>query len=195
MNYKIKSKKVYDGFVKILESRIFYNFNNKDQEIVREVILEHSSVAIILYNKEKDTTILVKQFRPAVHFKNQDPYMIELVAGRIDEDNSKKNIIIKEVKEEAGYEIKDVQFLKRFFSSPGANTEFVYLYLGYISDKNKISDGGGDENENIEVIEIPFYDAYEMVKSNEILDGKTILGLELLKNIRRDVAEKIPHQK
>jgi len=110
---------------------------------------------------------------------NDDGMMIEVCAGLLDGDNP-EDCIRKETEEETGYKIDNVRRVLETYMSPGSVTEILYLFVGAYEEKMKVSEGGGaaDETENIEVLEMPFSKALEMIKSGEINDAKTILLLQ-----------------
>jgi GDP-mannose pyrophosphatase NudK len=154
--------------------------NEKVQTHVREVYDRGNGAAILLYNTNKKTVILTRQFRlPTFLNGNATGMMIEVCAGLLDEDNPEA-CIIRETEEETGYRITKVQKVVETYMSPGAVTEILYLFLGEYNDSMKVSEGGGldSEQENIEVLEYTFDEAYAMIESGEILDAKTILLLQ-----------------
>lgn len=154
--------------------------NEKVQTHVREVYDRGNGAAILLYNTSKKTVILTRQFRlPTFLNGNTTGMMIEVCAGLLDEDNPEA-CIIRETEEETGYRITKVQKVVETYMSPGAVTEILYLFLGEYNDSMKVSEGGGldSEQENIEVLEYTFDQAYAMIESGEILDAKTILLLQ-----------------
>jgi nudix-type nucleoside diphosphatase (YffH/AdpP family) len=146
----------------------------------REAYDRGNGAAILLYNKKKGTVVLTRQFRmPTYVSGNEDGMMIEICAGLLDGDNP-EDCIRKEVEEETGYKIEKVQRVFRTYMSPGAVTEINYLFIGAYEDDMKVGEGGGahDETENIEVLELPFEKALEMLASGEIKDSKTIILLQ-----------------
>jgi len=146
----------------------------------REAYDRGNGAAILLYNQEKSTVILTRQFRLPTYLNgNNDGMMIEVCAGILDEDNP-DDCIRREALEETGYQIKDIQKVMETYMSPGAVTEILYLYLGSYDSHMKISEGGGevDEQEDIEVMELPFARAIDMMRSGEIRDAKTVMLLQ-----------------
>lgn len=146
----------------------------------REAYDRGNGAGILLYNTHKGTVVLTKQFRMPTYVNgNEDGMMIEVCAGLLDGDNP-EDCIRKETEEETGYKIDNVQRVFETYMSPGSVTEILYLFIGAYEAKMKISEGGGaeDETENIEVLELPFTKALEMIKSGEICDAKTILLLQ-----------------
>lgn len=146
----------------------------------RESYDRGNGAAILLYNPKKKTVILTKQFRMPTYVNgNDDGMMIEVCAGVLDGDNPEQ-CVIKEAEEETGYRISKVKKVIESYMSPGAVTEILHLFIAEYSDKMKVSEGGGldDEHENIEVLETSFIDALKMIENREIVDAKTILLLQ-----------------
>ena len=164
--------------------RIEYDYEFKDgkiKRISRETYNRGDGVAILLYNPKKGTIILTRQFRMPIYDQNESEAMsIEACAGAIDKNESARSTIIREVLEEVGYEIHDAELVLEAYMSPGAMTEKLFLFVAEYHDDMKVNSGGGvdSEHEEIEVIELPFKDALEMVKDKKIIDAKTILLLQ-----------------
>jgi GDP-mannose pyrophosphatase NudK len=154
--------------------------NEKIQTHVREIYDRGNGAGILLYNTTKKTVILTRQFRlPTFLNGNKSGMMIEVCAGLLDEDNPEE-CIIRETEEETGYRIKKVDKVTQTYMSPGAVTEILYLFTGEYDESMKVSEGGGlaSEQENIEVLEYTFDEAYAMMESGEIVDAKTIILLQ-----------------
>ena len=146
----------------------------------REAYDRGNGAAILLYNSEKKTVVLTRQFRMPTYVNgNEDGMMIEVCAGLLDGDNP-ADCVRKETEEETGYKITNVQKVFQTYMSPGSVTEILYLFVGEQDESMKVSDGGGadDETENIEVLELDFNVAMKMVASGEIKDAKTIMLLQ-----------------
>jgi len=160
-----------------------YEFCKKNGEIERherEVYDRGNGATILLYNKELETIILTNQFRlPTYVNGNESGMLIETCAGLLDEDNP-EDCIRKETEEETGFRISKVTKVFESYMSPGSVTELLYFFVAEYNHKMKVSEGGGlrEEQENIEVLELPFTKACEMMKSGEIKDGKTIMLLQ-----------------
>lgn len=158
-----------------------YEEPQKEKQIqTREVFHRGNGAAILLYNKTSKSVVLTRQFRLPTYLNgNPTGMLIEACAGTLDEDNP-KDCIIRETREETGYHIEDAQKVMEAYVSPGAVTELMYLYVAEYTPEMKLSKGGGleEENENIEILELPFDKVLEMVKTGEIKDAKTILLLQ-----------------
>ena len=165
-------------------NRIDYDFRFNDgswKRLSRESYDRGNGTSILLYNKEKETVILTKQFRmPAYANDKNDGMSIEVCAGALDKNEVPEVCIIREVEEEVGYKIEKATKVFESYMSPGAVTEKMYSFIAEYTDDMKINDGGGveSEDEEIEVMELPFQEAIKMMHNFEIIDGKTILLLQ-----------------
>ena len=147
---------------------------------IREAYDRGNGAVILLYNLEKGTVVLTKQFRMPTYVNgNADGMMIEACAGILEKGNAEETIKM-ELEEETGYKIEKVKKVFESYMSPGSVTEILYFFIGAYKDEMKISEGGGadDETENIEVLELDFKKALAMMKSGEIKDAKTIMLLQ-----------------
>lgn len=146
----------------------------------REAYDRGNGSTILLYNKTDQTVILTRQFRMPTYLNgNKDGYLIECCAGLLDKDNPEE-CIKRETEEETGYKVSDVKKVFEAYMSPGSVTEILYFFIAEYSKEMKVSEGGGveEESENIEVLEVPFQEALDMISSGEIKDAKTIMLLQ-----------------
>ena len=154
--------------------------NGRSYTDVREAYDRGNGAVILLYNIEKRTVILTRQLRiPTYVNGNATGMMIEACAGMLDENNAEE-CIRRETQEETGYTLTTVKKVMEVYMSPGGVTEILYFFTAAYSDAMKTSEGGGleKEHENIEVLEMPFSDAFNMIKTGEIKDAKTIMLLQ-----------------
>lgn len=165
-----------------------YNKESDDPETqVREVYDRGNGAVILLYNSAKKTVVLTRQFRLPTYLNgNSSGMLIEACAGMLDKDNPIE-CIIRETEEETGYRLSSVKKVFQSYMSPGAVTEILHFFIGEYQPEMKVSEGGGlaEEHENIEVLEYPFNEAYQMIASGKITDAKTIMLLQYAKiNLR-----------
>lgn len=154
----------------------FQKKNGTWQRQYREAYDRGNGATILLYNPEQRTVILTRQFRMPTYLNgNETGMLIEACAGLLDKDNP-EDCIRRETEEETGYKVTDVRKVFEAYMSPGSVTEMLHFFVAEYTNDHKIHDGGGleDEQEDIEVLEIPFDQALEMIKTGEIKDGKTI---------------------
>lgn len=175
---KITSEEILSNNFFPLKS-ISYLFEKKDgttEEVKREVYNSSNGAVALLYNLEKDTVILTRQFRmPTYLNKNESGLLIEACAGIVEDGEHPADSIIREIEEEAGYKVSKVKKLFDLYSTPGSVTEMLSYFIAEYTDSQRIGEGGGleDENEEIEVIEMPFDEAFSKLQSGEIKDAKT----------------------
>jgi GDP-mannose pyrophosphatase NudK len=158
----------------------YFNNNGVWENLSREAYDRGNGATILLYNKVKESVILTRQFRMPTYVNgNKSGYLIECCAGLLDKDNP-EDCIRKETEEETGYKVTDVKKVFEAYMSPGSVTEILYFFVAEYNKDMKVGDGGGahDEHENIEVLELPFTKALDMIKTGEIKDAKTIMLLQ-----------------
>lgn len=146
----------------------------------REAYDRGNGSVILLYNKTQGTVILTRQFRLPTYINgNECGMLIECCAGLLDNDNPEE-CIRRETEEETGYKISSVQKVFELYMSPGSVTEILYFFVAEYQNNMKVNEGGGAEHEqeNIEVMELKFTDALNMIKTGEIRDAKTIILLQ-----------------
>ena len=164
-------------------NKVTFEYQREDgtwETQTREAYDRGNGAAILLYNTKKGTVVLTRQFRMPTYLNgNADGMMIEACAGLLEKGNAEQTIKM-EVEEETGYKIDKVKKVFEAYMSPGSVTEILYFFIGEYEASMKVSEGGGaeDETENIEVLEIRFEEALQMMKTGEIKDAKTIMLLQ-----------------
>jgi len=126
-----------------------------------EVVRAHDSVAVLLYDRCRDSFVLVKQFRPAVYMHDKKGYTYELCAGIVDKEYSLEKIAKEEVLEECGYDLPQERLEKitSFYTSVGFAGSKQTLFFAEVCDEERVSEGGGIEMESIEVVYLPLSQA------------------------------------
>jgi GDP-mannose pyrophosphatase NudK len=166
--------------------KITYEFSKKDDTQVintREAYDRGNGATILLYNKSQSTVILTRQFRlPTFINGNESGMLIEACAGLLDKDNP-EDCIRRETEEETGFKVTEVKKIFEAYMSPGSVTEILYFFIAEYSKSMKVNEGGGveAEEENIEVLELGFQKALDMIDTGEIMDAKTIILLQYLR--------------
>lgn len=139
------------------------------------------AVAVIVHNKKEKTITMVKQFRYAIHdrFKGK---LLEVPAGKIDKGEKPVKTAVRETYEECGYRLKEKNLVKvaEFFAAPGYTTEKFHLFYVEVKSSDKVSKGGGleEENEHIETLEMPVKDFIKLLKKGKIEDAKTLVAAQ-----------------
>ena len=146
----------------------------------RETFDRGNGATILLFDPRRATVLLTRQFRfPAYVNDHPDGMLVETAAGLLDEDDP-ETAIRRETREELGVEVGGLIHVFDAYMSPGSVTERVHFYAATYSVADRTGDGGGveEEGEDIEVLELPFRDALEMIADGRIVDGKTIMLLQ-----------------
>jgi UDP-sugar diphosphatase len=133
--------------------KMYYTQDNVEKSW--EIAELFDSVAILIYNVTQASFVLVKQFRPPVYLKNNDGFTYELCAGICDKDLSLEKIAIEEIYEETGYKVESVVKINSFWTSVGSAGAKQTLFYAEVEDSDRVNDGGGIDNEKIEVIHLP----------------------------------------
>lgn len=177
----IKDKILSDNY--FILRNITYDLTRNGDDAVRqrrEVYDRGNGATVLLYNPYKGTVVLVRQFRVATWVNgNEDGMLIETCAGLLDNDRPEA-CIRKEAIEETGFQVSNVRKLFELYMSPGGLTEIIHFFIAEYDDSLRDNAGGGVDDEDIEVLELPLERALAMVASGEIRDGKTVLLLNYL---------------
>jgi nudix-type nucleoside diphosphatase (YffH/AdpP family) len=165
---------------------VSYNVKKKNgswEKQTREVYDHGNGVTALLYNKSKSTIILTRQFRVGSYINgNTDGKLIETCAGIL-EDSTPEEGILREIEEETGYKLTEIKKVFEVYMSPGAVSELLHFFVAPYTAEQRVDKGGGleEEQEEIEVMELPFDKAYNMIENGEIKDAKTIMLLQYAK--------------
>ncbi|MGE8187498.1 NUDIX domain-containing protein [Pseudomonas sp. NPDC086278] len=164
-----------------------YLRNNGDwQRQTREVYDRGNGAAILLFNRERKTVVLTRQFRLPVFVNGHDGLLIEVAAGLL-EGAAPEERIRAEAEEETGYRVHHVQKVFESYMSPGSVTEKLHFFIAEYDASSKVGEGGGlaEETEELEVLEWRFDEALDAFYRGEICDAKTIMLLQYaaMKNI------------
>jgi nudix-type nucleoside diphosphatase (YffH/AdpP family) len=144
----------------------------------REAYDRGNGATILLYDHARRTVVLTRQFRlPTYVNGNGSGMLIEACAGLLDADDP-ETCIAREAFEETGYEIRNPRKVMQAYMSPGSVTEILHFFVAEYSRAQRVSAGGGVEEEDIEVMELSFDDALGRIASGEIRDAKTIMLLQ-----------------
>ena len=177
----LEEKRVFDKYLKVDSALIKHTLkDNSTVEYTRFKVERPDAVIVLLYNKTKDTVVLVKQFRYPIVKKIPSGYILEVIAGKIDSGEKPSKAAIREVEEETGYVIKDSELipLSKGFASPGYSSEMIYNYAAVVTNKHKKNKGGGktDEHEDIDVVEMPYLEFRAFCENGSLIDSKTRLA-------------------
>jgi len=183
MDYRVLNKKrVYQGFFAMDEYVIEHDcFDGGRIQISRENMERGDAAAILLYDANTDEVLLLEQFRIGPAVRNENPWLIEIVAGIIDEGETAEQAVIRESREESGFVPTRITFLGRYYTTPGACSERIDLFLGLVDKNNQVGEGGGcaEEHEDIRSYWVSRQEALQMLDDGKIGSGAPMLALLL----------------
>ena len=182
------------GRVIILEETILYkgwstlkkfvvDYTRQDgrkEKHIREIYNSGDGAAVLMYNPKEKKILLIRQFRlPALLSGHPTGFIIECCAGMLDELDPEA-AIIKEIKEETGYQVQEVNKIYEAFATPGAHMEKIHFYTAKYDASMKVHGGGGElsEQEDIEILENGYDEIPGLLRSGTIIDAKTIILLQ-----------------
>jgi nudix-type nucleoside diphosphatase (YffH/AdpP family) len=181
-----EKKYILDGFFKVEEAQLrFEQFNGEMSPLIRRLSFERgNSAAILAFNLDTQKIILINQFRYPT-YDNGHGWTIEVIAGMVDKGELPKESAQRELMEEAGLTVSAFEHISTFYPSPGGCSEQIFLYYAEVSGEYaKYNKTGGliKEGEDILSFEISLEDALDKIKTGEIRDAKTIIGIYWLEN-------------
>jgi nudix-type nucleoside diphosphatase (YffH/AdpP family) len=144
----------------------------------RETYDRGNGATLLLYDRERRTVLLTRQFRFPVYVNGHpDGLLIEAAAGLLDDD-SPEVAVRREAEEELGVSVGEVEHVFDIWMSPGSVTERLHFFAAPYDPGNVTGPGGGIEEEDIESVELPFEEAMNMIDDGRIADAKTVLLLQ-----------------
>jgi nudix-type nucleoside diphosphatase (YffH/AdpP family) len=155
-----------------------------DGTTISRAIEDHgNAVAVLPYDPERRTAILVQQFRAPALYGAKQNHVLEAVAGRIDDGEDPESCARREAVEEAGLKLNALDRVARAWAMPGVSTEQMDLFLGEYGEADRVGAGGGvaGEHENIEVIELPLSRLAAMADAGDLHDMKLLLLVQTLR--------------
>jgi nudix-type nucleoside diphosphatase (YffH/AdpP family) len=146
----------------------------------RETYDRGNGATLLPYDRERWTVLLTRQFRYPVYVNGHpDGMLLEAAAGLLDDDDP-ETAMRREAEEELGVTVGEVEHVFDVFMSPGSVTERLHFYAAPYRPADRTGAGGGleEEGEDIEVVELPFDEALDMIDDGRIADAKTIMLLQ-----------------
>jgi len=175
-----KAERIYKGFFEFIKLKVqFETYKGEFKESNVECFHRGDSSCILLNQSETKELLLVEQFRyPTTYYDSG--WLIELVAGSIDKNETPEKSIKREIEEEIGYEVKEVCKIGHYYLSPGGTTERIFIFYAEVNQTDKTRSGGGKigESEDIKLIKLKHSEVEIQIKENKIIDAKTIIALQ-----------------
>lgn len=184
----IKETSVHSGFFTMKEFELKHTLYNGgwSNTITRELFHRGNCVAVLLYDPKRDEVVIIEQFRVgAMQFPDQ-AWLLEIVAGAIEQGETAEEVAYRESVEEAGCEIQELIKINDFFTSPGGTSELLSLFCGKVDTTNVGGIHGLDhEDEDISVTTLKFDEVYQLLLDGKILSAIPIIAIQWL-YINRD---------
>jgi ADP-ribose pyrophosphatase len=192
--FKIINKEIlYSGFFRMEKYCLKHTLygGGWSAEINRELFVRGSCVAVLLYDPERDKVVLIEQFRAGAILNPDRAWLVEIVAGAIEENETAKEVAYRESIEEAGCDIQELIVINEFYTTPGGASERITLFCGKI-DSSKVGGihGLDHEDEDIWVRTVDFDEAYRMVENNEIESAIPIIAIQWLALNKEKILQK-----
>lgn len=148
------------------------------QPFSREVFIRGAAAGILLYDPDRDSLVLVEQFRVGALAAGEPPWMLEIVAGIVDEGETAADVVVREAMEEAGCTATDVFPINRFLPSPGGCSEVISLFCGRVDSRGVGGVHGLEsENEDIRVHVVPADQAIAWMDEGRIVNAIALVAL------------------
>jgi len=179
----INKELVYSGFFRLEKYLLRHSLyaGGWSEQISRELFVRGSCVAVLLYDPITDQVVLIEQFRIGAIAQPERAWLMEIVAGAIEDGETAEQVAYRESLEEAGCEIQALMKVYEFFTTPGGVGEKITLFCGKVNSANVGGIHGlADEGEDILVRCVDFADAYQMLSTAEIESAIPIIALQWL---------------
>ena len=184
MKWKMLERhQAYDGFFKIEVCKLQHEtYQGDDIEIRRELFHRGDAVAVLLYDPANDKVVMIEQFRIGAIADEQGPWLLEIVAGVVEEGESVKDVAKRECKEEAGVEVHAFETVHTFYSSPGGCSEKIFILCGLVDSTGIGGIHGLDhEGEDIKVSVVDYETIEDMLDSDRITSAIPLVALQWLR--------------
>lgn len=176
-----KDETAFQGYFRVKQLTLSHKrFEGDEIEITREVFQRGDAVCVLLFDPLRDKVVMVEQFRVG-SLKGPSPWMLEVVAGVVEEGETSQEVAKREAVEEAGLVLGELKRITRFLPSPGGCDEWIdLLYAEVDSEMAQGVHGLPEEGEDICVHVLSSDDAIELVDQGVINSSPAIIALQWL---------------
>ncbi|MFZ7142988.1 ADP-ribose diphosphatase [Avibacterium avium] len=178
----IKEEPLYNGFFNL--KKVYFKHKlfagGESGVVTRELLVKGAASVVVAYDPDADSVVMVEQVRIGAYNPqlSQSPWLLELIAGMVEEGEQPDEVAQRESQEEAGVQVEHLREVMSFWDSPGGIVERIHLFVGKVdSSKAQGIHGLAEENEDIRVHVIARQTAYEWVCSGKIDNGLAVTGL------------------
>ncbi|MGZ4960049.1 MAG: NUDIX domain-containing protein [Methylomonas sp.] len=174
---------VYRGFFRLDQYTLKHTLykGGWSQPLTRELFCRNDCVAVLLYDPDRDEVVLIEQFRMGAVLQPKSAWLLEIVAGAIEEGETAEQVAYRESQEEAGCQIIDLIEIMQFYTTPGGSSERITLYCGRV-DSSAIGGVHGldEEGEDIHVTAVKSEQVFQMLEEGRIESGIPIIAIQWL---------------
>ena len=194
MDWKIKQRdRVYNGHFKVDLFTIQHELFNGglSKELVRERVSRQNSVGVLPYDPNRDEIVLIEQFRMGPVGQDDNPWMIEIIAGLVEEGENFEQVAYREAIEEANCNLQNLEHMVSFYPSPGGFSEKSHVYVAKVDTENLSGIyGAKEEGEDIRVKVVACEDAFDLLKNGMIRSAIPMIALLQFKSLRQELRSK-----
>ncbi|EMH9753990.1 ADP-ribose diphosphatase [Proteus mirabilis] len=179
----ISKKTLYKGFFRMNEYRFKHRLfkGGWSAEVKREVFERGHAGVLLAYDPKRDEVVLIEQIRIPAYETSQTPWLLEVIAGMVEEGESPEEVVRREATEEAGITIGRCKPIVSYLSSPGGTSERMYVYVGEVDATTATGIHGlACENEDIRVHIVSREQAYQWVEEGIIDNAASVIALQWL---------------
>jgi ADP-ribose pyrophosphatase len=190
----IEKKAVFDGFFKVNQVTFKHTLyrGGWSEPLEREVFERGNCVAVLLYDPKRDEVVIIEQVRAgALKLGAKQAWLLEIVAGAIEEGETAEDVAYRESIEESGCEVQELIKIMDFFTSPGGTSELLTLFCGKVDTTNVGGIHGLEhEHEDIAVKAVAFNEVCELLENGKLLSAIPIIAVQWLQLNRLSLREK-----
>ncbi len=187
-DYQICSRqRAYNGFFKLdrvtLKHRL--HLGGWSPELTRELMTRGDAVGVLMVDPDREVVVLVEQFRVGAIQASEGPWILELVAGVVEQGESPEDVAVREAREESGVELSSLERITSCILSPGGCDEMAHLFYAEIDSTGVDGVHGlAEEGEDIAVVTLSLEEAFAMLDQHRFVNATVIIALQWLRQKR-----------
>lgn len=179
----LSQRDLYKGFFRMTEYRFKHRLfeGGWSEEVKREVFERGNAGVLLAYDPKRDEVVLIEQIRIPAYETSEAPWLLEVVAGMVEQGESPEDVVRREAQEEAGVVVGRCEPIVSYLSSPGGTSERMHVYVGEVDATTaKGIHGLACENEDIRVHVVSREQAYRWVEEGVIDNAASVIALQWL---------------
>ncbi|MGF7452864.1 ADP-ribose diphosphatase [Pasteurella bettyae] len=191
----VKEESLYEGFFRLQRIQFRHKLfaGGMSNIVTRELLYKGAASAVIAYDAERDSVVLVEQVRIGAYQPglSSSPWLLELIAGMIEPGESPEQVALRESEEEAGIKISHLEHVLSVWDSPGSTVERLHLFVGKVDSRTATGlHGLANEHEDIKVHVVDRETAYQWINEGKIDNSIALMGIQWLQLNYQKLQEK-----